>query len=149
MTRKQIERFIYRIMKSEKCENDFHIVFTFYPDYKMYGVIAFVNVLKKSKSSSIADGVLLFLNRKVFTSKRNIAYQKSCILHELGHVFTYSCRDSRREYRAQMLAYNKAKELGLKKVCNEILKITNDWKCYSKSSRYYKAFLIAKNQKII
>lgn len=54
-----------------------------------------------------------------------------------------------REYRAQMWAYNKAKELGLKKVCNEVLKITNDWKCYSKSSRYYKAFLIAKNQKII
>jgi len=150
LKRKEIESFIDMILESENCLGQFHVVFTFVPQKEMQNHDAAVHILRFS-NNVIADGVMMDINRKTFTakSKDDILYQKSCILHELGHVFTCSCRNSRREYRAHKWAHEKSIELGLYDVSHRIKKVIKNWECKDKSCRYYKAFVIAKNQNFI
>lgn len=151
MKRKEIQNLIDDVMISENCLGDFHIVFKFLPDEDMCGFTAYVRILKGRGCKTYADGVLMAVNRKEFMQKSDddIIYQKVCILHELGHVFTHSCRHSRREYRAQKWAYNKAVELGMCDVADKAKEIIKDWQCSSKGNRYYKAYLIAKKSEFI
>jgi len=151
MKRNEIQSLIDQVMKSENCTEDFNVVFTFHPDGKMEGAEAFINIIKQKGCKTYADGVMLFLNRKVFTKtgRRSTAYQKFVVLHEMGHIFTQSCKHSRREYRAQKWAHDKAVEFGMKQVANMSKEVTEYWKCFSKGNRYYRAYLIAKKQNFI
>lgn len=148
MLRRDVEKFIQIILKSEQ-NNDFNVVFNFQLSSK-YDVVAEIIIIKLEKKS-FCDGAILSLSRAEFRSnkKEHVIKQMGYILHELGHIYSHSFGNTKREYKAQVWAYNKAIKLGLKSVAKEIKSITNSWRLLPKRSRYYKAYIMAKRESFI
>lgn len=151
MRKLEIEKFLKKVISNEKF-NDFNILVGFEKNLTMGDCAAAIKIIKLYKSKRcLCDGALLFLNRKVFNGndRNDKNYQKALLLHELGHIYTYSYKPSRREYRAHKWAYDKSLQLKNKNIGKHLKEIIEDWQHFNKNNRYYKAYELAKKLKFI
>ena len=147
MKKSEVEEFIARVVP----EKDMLCLVTFKPYKEMLNIDGYTNILTKRGHRWKKVGCVITLNRKTF-STNNIAKQQAIVLHEIGHYFTRSCRDSVREFKAQQWAIQQAQEMELYDVVSTLKEDLNSWvNCgwNSKNRRYKSAYNIAKENKMI
>jgi len=150
MKKSTILRFINKAIGSHKKE--MFVLVSFRSHRSMRNFDGNVSILTKKGHRWDKLGCIMLLNRSAFATNNNLSRQKAIILHELGHYFTRSCQDSKREYRAQQWAVHKAKEMGLHGVVYTLKDNIKDWVNYdwnSSNRKYRMAYNIAKNEKLI
>lgn len=137
MSKKEIEAFIIRCLKTEKGipDTSFTVSFTF--KNPSPNISAEINMNRNS--------FILYV-KKSFTFDKDINWCKTIILHELGHFVTSIGKYSGiNEYNAHLWAVKKALKFKMYKVFNSLMSCLESWKeCDWKDARIYRiAYKIA------
>jgi hypothetical protein len=141
MHKKEIEKFIDRVLKIEK--KDPLVCIEFVPNKKLKGDPAQIAIDKIENK----DVYYLYLNRKYFSARNKLALCQSIILHELSHGFTSKGKPSgKNEYLAHKKAFDLARKLHRLDCMLELRSYIMEWKyCTKKKDKIYKdAYNLAK-----
>jgi len=146
MSKKEIIEFIKKALRKEKVSKIFDISFKEYDN----NVESEIEIFKDSNNKNVA--FILCVNKSTFMSIKKRVWCLAVLLHEIGHFCTSKNKPSGlNEYNAHKWAYNKAEQLKLFDVMNELKDCIISWGklSWSKDRIYRQAYNLALKEKFI